>query len=169
MGLPCSSSSRVPDPSRLLSAGQTPSCQRELSPLWDSEPIVAPHSLLPLYPRALLLSSCWGFWPPCPMSSHLPLGLEKRKPSPSFCRSQPPDFLPSDLLPGAGAMAESEMQTVLSPALPQPPKRPKRTTVGDSQVIRQHLPSCMPCAHLQVDSWSSVNVGDRRLWPQQQS
>lgn len=65
-------------------------------------------------------------------------------------------------------MAESEMQTALSPALQRPPKRPVRATVGGSRAIRQHLP--VLCAlHAPLGGQSSISAGDRRLWPEQQS
>lgn len=50
-----SKSAAVGRPDSKSPAFCTPQAARELSPPWDSEPVVAPHSLLPLYPRALLL------------------------------------------------------------------------------------------------------------------
>lgn len=45
-------------------------------------------------------------------------------------------------------MTESEMQTFLSPALQQPPKRPVGTTLGDSQATGYQLAVlCALCTH----------------------
>lgn len=177
MGLPGSSSSRVPGPSRLLPAGQT------LNPVLSVDPKPPKRTVTTVGLGARSCSSLPASSVPqgsatpsvgvsghrvlCAHTSHW--DSRKENPLPPSPGPNPQTSCLLTYFRGAGAMAGSEMQTALSPALPHPPKRPKRATVGDSRVSRQPLPSCMPCAHLQVDSWSSVNVGDRRLWPQQQS
>lgn len=148
MGLPCSSSSRVPGPSRLLSAGQT------LNPLLSVRPKPPERTVTTMGLGACRCSSLPASSVPqgsatpsvgvsghpvlCPHTSHW--DSRKENPLPPSPGPNPQTSCLLTYFRGAGAMAESEMQTALSPALPQPPKRPKRATVSDSQVIRQHLP-----------------------------